>query len=436
MHPATVQTKTAQHQVSVLLGGQTVDASLARHNSERLQAELRHAKQRFGNALCLCQDKPLQLVIRERNDKLFLACWPDQSALHALDCPFYSPGEDESAKQRYAPGAIQTEGPNVNLRLHRPLTLVQGSDPADDAPKNTGVHVWGMLHHLWESSALNRWNTSWVRDWGRVQWLLLRAAQSTTLDSGTPLLPSLYVPPVWSDKRRDDINNRWKAFKARLLPAASADTHTECGFIVGVVRSMSPTPHGYAISLRHHSERLFVAQSVARHISGYSRRGWAAVMHLEQDRGTQPQVIAALRVLVTPSGNVVIVEGALMRVSKDFIPCSSSYEQDVAEWLVEQQRSFVKPLHYDHHRGNLPHFILTDCADGNPAQDRPHRYSLYVYGTGIEKDQLRRLKAADQIEATARGNGLWIWSASETDSPPPLPAAWKRPQTSPLPSPQ
>lgn len=78
------------HRVQVLAAGQAISATAARHEPQSYQVQIRAAKERFGAALCSCQKPPLQLVIRERSGKLFLAAWPDQAATHALDCPFYS----------------------------------------------------------------------------------------------------------------------------------------------------------------------------------------------------------------------------------------------------------------------------------------------------------------------------------------------------------
>lgn len=423
--PTTAHSPSNRQRVAVLLAGQQVDAVSVRHDSMRYQDLLRTAKVKFGHGLCQCHPRPLHLVIRERTNKLFLACWPDESHLHALDCPFYQAAD--STRDQYAADAIEFAGDALRVRLHHPVKRTTGNNRS--VHKGTeAVHLWGLLHLLWEESGLNRWQHGWSRDWGMVRWLLRRVAQSTFVDTDVALLNKLYIPPVWagSDTKKADIDKAWRAFKQPLLTCHRSQPVVESGFVIGIVRSLDSSMHGFVIKLRHHAEPFFFDANTSDMFAQYSRSGWSD-LRVQRNEGHQPSiVVAALRIQATPKGSLVVIEGALMKVSRHFIPVSSASEQTVAERLVDQSRSFVRPLHYDLHRDRLPHFVLIDCANTHTPQDAPDRTCLFVYGS-LESHHMRKVNKDDEAGAKARGCSTWKWLTSETGVPPPFPLQWAKP---------
>jgi hypothetical protein len=426
----------SQDRVTVRVAGAVVSAAAIRHDPGSFHEQLATARVRFHSALCNCQDRPLQLVIRHRQNKLFLACWPGQAQDHALDCPFYSAASD-SASSHYTPGAIVEDGETTTLRLHHPL--VKHKAPDSGARRTTGasgpdkLHLWGILHHLWESGGLNRWRPGWHRDWGLVRAMLRRAAQSTIVDQA-PLLLSLYVPPIWMSTRSEQISRQWHEFLEPLKRQHRGSDVVASGLVIGVVRKLEVTQFGYSIRLRNHSTAFFVDKMIADRMASYSRRGWSAIRmmdnHQSADEG--PLVVAALRVQVSKAGSLVVVEGALMRVSKRFIPVNSSFEELLADKLVQEDRCFIKPLHYDIHSSQLAHFVLTDCAHDRPDNTSPRKVALFAYGASIDPLRRCRLEDADRAIATAMGCDFWMWNAAQSLAIPALPKAISQtPQTPP-----
>ena len=425
------------HRVQVLVAGKPISAPAIRHEPQTYQAELKAAKAIYGSVLCACIEEPLKLVIRERTGKLFLAAWPDQAAKHALDCPFYS--DPRTGATDYAQGAIQRDGEVTRVvlyhairqeRTHQPAPVRPVSEPeraktiAPDIRKEK-LHLWGLLHYLWEEAALNRWYPGWHRDWGFTRYLLRRAAQTTVIN-GDALLQHLYIPPVWSQKKRDEIKGHWAQFVAPLITNHRRMPVVESGFVIGTVRTLEPSEFGYVLRLHHHSERFFMDKNLADNLARYSRRGWAAAKRLEvvDDDAEKPYVVAAMRVEASHSGRMTVVEAALMRVSPRFIPVNSSYEDKLARQLVDQARKFVRPLHYDNHTLALPDFVLTDAINTLDAQDRPTSdVALYVYGPSIPAQQKSRIEANDRAWAAEHGLAYWQWDAAVQASPPALPAA-------------
>lgn len=424
--PSTALIPSPRHRVAVMLAGQRVDAVSVRHNSVHYQDLLRTAKAKFGHGLCECQARPMHLVIRERSNKLFLACWPDEAHLHALDCPFYQ-AKDDSTREHYAADAIEVDGDALRVRLHHPVSREAGNNRSTQKSTDA-LHLWGLLHLMWEESGLNRWRHGWNRDWGMVRWLLRRVAQSTLIDNNVLLLSKLYIPPVWagSDARKSDIGKAWRSFKQPLMTNHRGQPVVDSAFVIGMVRSLDTTAHGYVIKLKHHSEPFYIDKRTSDMLNQYSRSGWAALrVPRGNDGHPSPIVIAALRVQSTPKSALVVVEGALMKVSRHFIPVTNASEQSIAEDLVNQSRSFVRPLHYDLHRHSLPHFILIDCATTQPHQTTPDRTCLFVYGAPLSHHMSKVIRD-DEASAKARGCSSWKWLTSETDVPPPFPIQWTK----------
>ena len=416
-------------QVEVLVAGKAVDATAIRHAPHEFQDELRLARNRFGNALCCCQDKPLPLVIRERGQKLFLAAWPEQGSQHALGCPFFSETKLEDAAR--IAGAVLNEGDVTQVRLHHPIRqpnrAFAAAHPKDQAvvvsksAKFSRLHLWGLLHYLWDEAGLNRWHPGWHRDWGFVRHAIRRVAQSTMVD-GAPLIHSLYVPPVWVPAKKQEVLDQWNKFVAPLIQNHRRAREVASGFVIGSVRLLESQGDGaYKLALHHHGVPFLVDEWMGKAMSQFSRRGWSALKQLVSpvDNDPKPYVIAALRVEATSTGRMYVVEAVLMRVTPRYIPVNSSFEDKVARELVEQDRQFVRPLHYDNHHAQLPDFILRDSGQYR----RP--VAMHVYGPALGYIKLHQQIDADKARAEQLGMDFWSWIAAQQPQPPPLPPVFQ-----------
>ncbi len=241
---------------------------------------------------------------------------------------------------------------------------------------------------------------------------------------GVDLLRSLYIPPVWNEKRKAEIQARWSQFIAPLVTNHRRTPTVVSAFVIGAVRVLEPSEFGHMVKLHHHSERFFLDQTVADMLARYSRRGWAAAKRLEgpRDVGEKPYVIAAMRIESSHTGRMTVVEAALMRVSPRYIPVNSSYEDKLARILVESDRKFVRPLHYDNHALALPDFILKDVHEARTSDGAPtDEMALYVYGASVPVQQRSRLEAADRAWAESNGMAYWRWDAAQGPEIPALP---------------
>lgn len=400
--------------VSVTVAGQKVEANLIRHSPERFQGQLVEARERYGSARCDCRVPPLQLVIRNRGDKLFLAAWPNDSHSHALDCPFYAESDTATGAAAYAQPAIRHEGHQANLHLSHPLVRPGRGAPRAERPRQQArdsLHLWGLLHHLWESAALNRWHAGWRRDWGFARAALRGAAKSTTVD-GEPLLDKIFVPTVYDPARQQELKEYWARFCEPLRRQHRGCEQVRSGFVIGTPREVKETAFGVSMRLRGLMELFYLSEALVDNLARFSRAGWSAFNHADEDDPEPHRVVCALKVEVTDKGKFIVVDAVLMRVTSHWIPVDSSYEATVARLLVQADRSFVRPLRYDNHRLALPHFVLCDGVGHD-------RIAMAIYGTGIPN--AAKLIEQDRQRAAQMGMGWWHWDASQQTDPPTLP---------------
>jgi hypothetical protein len=251
--------------------------------------------------------------------------------------------------------------------------------------------------------------------------MIRRVAQSTMID-GDALLPMLYVPPVWNKADHDKTKANWNEFTQPLFRQNRSCELAASGLVIGVIRKIEPTEIGFAIRLQHHSEVFFIDKKAADRLASYSRRGWAAVRVQPSSPDEKPPVVvAALRVQASHKKSLIVVEGSLMRVSQNYIPVNSSFEEQVADALIAANRRFVKPLHYDTRNLDLPHFILADCASNDPLHTGPMKVAMYVYGLAIEPAYQKKLEAKDRTDAAQLGYGFWTWNLNDSTDIPEFP---------------
>jgi hypothetical protein len=96
----------------------------------------------------------------------------------------------------------------------------------------------------------------------------------------------------------------------------------------------------------------------------------------------------------------------------------------LARTLVDGDRKFDRPLHYDNHALALPEFVLKDALDVRTPDGQPtHEVALYVYGAAVPAAQKLRLEAADRDWAARNGLAYWQWDALKTPLMPRRPDA-------------
>ena len=88
-----------------------------------------------------------------------------------------------------------------------------------------------------------------------------------------------------------------------------------------------------------------------------------------------------------------------MPTNKNYIPIDSSYEKQVCDALIEQNRRFVKPLRYDAGNEVLEDFFLIDTDEQVPME---------IYGMTGNEEYDERKKAKIAIYERS-GLPFWHW---------------------------
>ena len=91
-----------------------------------------------------------------------------------------------------------------------------------------------------------------------------------------------------------------------------------------------------------------------------------------------------------------------MITTADYIPVASSYEWRLAAHLIDQGRSFTKPLRFDADAVEvLPDFILLDCEK--------RYFPMEVYGMATPEYAERQRQKAAYYSTTFGLDGHWSW---------------------------
>lgn len=373
----------------IRINGVEVSAVDARFRPGNYQSLLAGARE-SGDAVCLCSDVGLRLSIKKRGKSLHLAAWPDQGGVHATDCPFYS-GSMPGNRGVYPGSVVDGRGQAVGV-------------PAEE-PAGKSVDLWDVMHSLWACAGLNKWQSGWRRDWGLARSLLLRAAAAYEC-GGARIASRLYIPPVFSQEKKQAINDDWAAFTEFLMVAKDAvvakrDSHSS-GYLLGVVASIEPCSRGVLMRLQHHYSKIFVTTELFERLSRLSRRGWNQLQIQQQSKSS---VVALLEISPDEEGRLTARDCVLMRVGARFIPSNFEAEDLLLSKLLEEGRSFERPLSFAQSHKQCANFVLTDTPT--------RKTELHLTGGGFPVHRIDAwVKERTQI-ASARGCNVWFWHKPE-----------------------
>ncbi|MFP3637910.1 DUF1173 family protein [Paraburkholderia sp. SIMBA_054] len=339
-----------------------------RFSLEDLQAEpARHAhwferaRAEAGFAECLCSTPRLRLQIRLRDGLFHLAGWPNEGESHdQASCFFHKQSPQSSGRGDYASAAIiDRDDGSADIKVEAPLKL-RSADRAPSLPRGTSengpghrrrsVGMLGLLHELWEAASLNRWGRGWSRNWSRCRWGLLNIDRRI---NGVSTRECMYVVHAWEPARKDQIEQEFSTFRARLGPKGE---FRHRGYVLGELKGYQATEYGYRIELRHQRTSYFASKQLIEALETSAR----AVVAARDNPDTRTVVL--MLVDVTAKGYLQVVDMALMLTTKNYIPCESSYEVQMANALTDAGRSFVKPLRYDTIESTFPDFKLLDTV--------------------------------------------------------------------------
>lgn len=294
---------------------------------------------------------------------------PDTGSGHAPDCPSYAPPAELSGLRQVMGSAI-TEDPatgETTLKLDFTLTKMPGRSlmpppsATSDSVTSDGskLSLRGLLHYLWDQAELTRWHPGFAgkRSWATVRKHLLQAAEGKVA-RGQALAARLYVPEAFTVEHRDGINARRVAQWAQSIAEASMPRHLM--LMIAEVKEIIPARYGFKAVIKHVPDQAFMLDGPLHRRLG---RHFAAELALWAAAERVHLVLIATFGINT-AGLPSIEELSLMPVSEEWLPVADSFELQLLARLVQQGRSFVKPLRYNLAAADsLPTAVLTDCAD-------------------------------------------------------------------------
>jgi Protein of unknown function (DUF1173) len=262
--PAEAATST-EHGPSepIRLGDTTVSLAVLRASPEVFARLYERTKAIVGYAECLCTPRPQRLVIRTRAGRFHLACWPGQRGLHAEQRHFHQLPAHLTGRSRYTAAAFEEDGDGVRIRLGVPLTLSLNAVRRQSAQVMTGlqsstpnrnvVTLLGLIHHLWDRSALNRWpGRRRRRGWRECTRYLAEAIDETRLED-IPLAAVLYLVPAFARESAAASDGEFDRFISQLGRHGRVLRH---GLVLAEVRALARSKRLADQPSQHQNQRL------------------------------------------------------------------------------------------------------------------------------------------------------------------------------------
>jgi Protein of unknown function (DUF1173) len=349
----------------VRLGDTTVSLTLLRRSPEQFARAYEQTKATVGYAECLCTEPAQHLVVRSRSGRFHLACWPGRRGAHAPHCHFHQVPDHLSGRSRYA-AAIEEDLDGVRLHLDVSLTVNLAESGrsrvrAGGQQRSGGTRsmsLLGLLHHLWERAALNRWpGPRRGRGWRECVRQLAEAIDEVRLDQVT-LTQVLHVVRPFTQDAAAANDRAFERFASQLGRRGELIRH---GLLLGEIKSIEPARRGgRRLALRQTKTPVFVDEALLARL----KRSYPTVFSAARPDDARQLVL--LVVDRTTGGFLRLVDGAAMLTNNAYIPGDSSFEVIMADRLIEAGRAFVKPLRYDQGDDLFPDYVLVD-VDPNVA---------------------------------------------------------------------
>lgn len=400
----------------VELGGTRVTLAATRADPDGFRAVFERARAEVGHARCRCTAGRPRLVIRRHGGRYWLACWPGGGTDHDPGCRFFhDPTPPDSGRGGYTRAALhELGGGQARIRLEHALTArSRGAEPdttASDGDGHSGgrtrMSLGGMLQYLWERAELNSIGPPrWGRDWAACA-RALHAVVAQLAVNGQDLAGSVYIVPPYQKTLAGVHKAVFRRFSNSL---SGSRANVRRGLILGAIKDLSPSPHGYRIALRHHPVPLYLTAALHDRLARSARAAFSPTRPAGSER-----VLLAL-IETSPGGYHTIVAAAAMLTSRDHVPADSSHEVAMSGALAAARRPFVKPLRYDSTEAVFPDFLLVDADPPTPVE---------VWGITGRADYEARKRDKQQHYAQAGGTagpGLLEWDVR--DPIPAIPAA-------------
>lgn len=305
------------------------------------------------------------------------AAHPGDGIRHKVGCPFHQDGSGRSDGTEASPVVTQ-DGQKTILNLDIPAYLADPS--ASDRETNSTSTRNGpaklrkvgklrtLLDWLWNDADLNFWSPKFEgkRNYRWLKYRLDKSISSLSIN-GRNNQQMLVIPP-YDPSRMEEFLAPIKAFDDALKPS---NGKYPVGVLLGLLKEVKPAGRGFTVLLKHNAKEfhwLSTEQWEGINKSWFSR--WNKSPAEGFDPGNMDFFLA---LTVTRKqkrdqpGNYwsKVEDFATLPIadSKTWIPVDSGHERKLALAMVEQGRTFIKPMAIGEQTDVLPDFILEDTPE-------------------------------------------------------------------------
>jgi len=377
---------------------------------------------------CLCRPEGVEMVVRRHPARFVLARMPDSGNLHDPSCESFDLPAGETGRGQYHATGIQIdELGQLSVTLEEPLHETRrrvASVPPEESivgrsrslRKPNKTTLLGLVHEFWSQAGLNKWHPHMQgkRGWWTVRKRINEIVQTTRVNQ-VPLSGRLWIPEAFKAEAREAQR---EAFRTFLDHATRSDGRRQpYALLLAPLAGEKGTKYGRRLSITHLKEFAFWMEDPVWDV--FHRRFERDLTSLS-DRSDGISVLCILILSAGRSeGNVNVVGGSAMRITRELIPVDSRYEVRIANALVQEGRAFIKPLRYDALASDVfPDFELLDVGG------RPLPMEIYGFAGSDEYDRRKHEKLASYA---ASGRPFWHWDVATAGAAigswPPFPLA-------------
>jgi len=444
----------------ITIGNETHSPEAQTRTSNELewQIALRDAKTNGRIPKCGCVpsvDNPLVIRRHQGSREYYgLARYPKKGHTHNPKCRFHAEKPELSGMQGYTTEVVEEleDGSfKIKLELDRQVRELGAPTGKDSSPARTGarrprkraMQLLGLLHFLFTQGRLNVWYPAMKgkRTWPVVARVLLDEADKIVCGSARlseQLLVGIKVDfgkksadtEVTEGQQPQELGGRGRENRIRIkeqndkkLSAAEANKQRLVAismlspYALVAESGQKPLPAVLKVSPYEGLPYMKIDEDMWRLAEEHYPLAWSAWR-----RGDPVCAIVRLQYFEEPffpgarkmKKDWKVVDIALQSLSNTFIPVESSLENCVEKKLVEEERTFEKPLRFEAGEEEVfPDFILLDTAYA--------KYPMEVFGRTDEHYEQREAEKRSYYQAHF-GADWWCWKAASSKEVPGFPA--------------
>jgi hypothetical protein len=369
---------------------------------------------------CMCRPGGIEMYVA-KFAQYIIKRMPDTGNQHHPACPSYEPEWEQSGIGDLIGEAVIEHSPeSIEVRVDFPLSRIPGCAVPRGESKVPGeinvprrqMSLRALLHLLWEQARFNRWYPAMQgkRSWAVIRKYLQEAAAYIQI-KGVRLPERLYMPEPFNEPQKWEIAERRRVHLAQLHSPESG-AQFKMAIIVGEFKAAETSPCGRKVWIKHMPDcPLFIDGKSWERIE----RVFAPMFEArDADTKIKLRMILCAVIYAKREHTYQINTVSFMLVTDNWIPVEGVHEIDLIHRLIEQSRSFMKPLRYDaKSAAHFPNVLLLDAGDAPAA--------LHVVSNFMdEKERAAKERALQRGDANA-----WVWHTNQ-----PMPALPPMPQVS------